>query len=362
MDMKRQYRKTILALLLAAAVLSAPAVRAAAVSDDAAEESSASEESSSEETAAQTQPGKLWKAQIDQYDSSLSLMQVEEVTPSDDEVSAMNAATTVKWAAGSYAGAPVSLASPEPGQIGFTTYGWGHAVGMSQNGANFYATYGGYNYQSILAHYYPGTTLVQDPTDGTVTANGVTGTLLEIIPQIVYAEMGSTMNPEAMKAQAVAAYTFIMYHGGSVTGVALRANPPQIVIDCVTAVLGQALFYDGSYIFACYSASSGGATADSYDVFRVDYPYLVSLPCDFDSTYDPYFGEVTYLTTEEVRQKLESTYAMKLSDDVSNWISVEMGDGGYVRSVTIDGQRTVTGYGFAYSLGLRSAKFAYAIG
>ena len=53
-------------------------------------------------------------------------------------------------------------ASVEAGQFAFTTYGYGHCVGMSQNGANYYATYGGYDYQSILFHYFPGTTLVQE--------------------------------------------------------------------------------------------------------------------------------------------------------------------------------------------------------
>ena len=41
----------------------------------------------------------------------------------------------------------------------FTFYGWGHGVGMSQYGAYGYATKAGWNYQQILAHYFPGTVL-----------------------------------------------------------------------------------------------------------------------------------------------------------------------------------------------------------
>ncbi|MDL2324566.1 DUF4214 domain-containing protein [Ruminococcaceae bacterium OttesenSCG-928-A16] len=41
----------------------------------------------------------------------------------------------------------------------FTSYGYGHGVGMSQWGAYFFATKDSWNYQQILAHYYPGTTL-----------------------------------------------------------------------------------------------------------------------------------------------------------------------------------------------------------
>ena len=42
--------------------------------------------------------------------------------------------------------------------ITFTTIGYGHGVGMCQYGANGMAE-NGYNYQDILAHYYPGTSL-----------------------------------------------------------------------------------------------------------------------------------------------------------------------------------------------------------
>src|SRR5262249_6423292 len=37
-------------------------------------------------------------------------------------------------------------------------HGWGHGVGMGQDGAYGYAKHG-YGYAKILAHYYPGTAL-----------------------------------------------------------------------------------------------------------------------------------------------------------------------------------------------------------
>ena len=40
----------------------------------------------------------------------------------------------------------------------FTVRGYGHGVGMSQVGANYYAGKG-WSYERILTHYYPGTTL-----------------------------------------------------------------------------------------------------------------------------------------------------------------------------------------------------------
>ena len=44
------------------------------------------------------------------------------------------------------------------GQFTFTTYGYGHGVGMSQNGANFLAKQG-YTFEDILKFYYPGITV-----------------------------------------------------------------------------------------------------------------------------------------------------------------------------------------------------------
>ena len=47
----------------------------------------------------------------------------------------------------------------QPDQVTFVTYGSGHAVGMSQYGANDMAKKGR-TYQEILAHFYPGTNLL----------------------------------------------------------------------------------------------------------------------------------------------------------------------------------------------------------
>jgi len=384
--MKVRYPHVSIALAIVVLLASASVSQVYAVSEETG--TTVLESTSTVETTTDITYGSstMWKAEISDYDSSLSLVEYEEVTPTDEEVAEMEEATTLvdsedaltieeatnavtegelasSSATGSTdSGYAVSLGSPESGQFAFTTYGYGHCVGMSQNGANYYATYGGYDYQQILFHYYPGTTLVQESTSGTITANGVTGSLVDILSQIVYAEMSSTMDVEAMKAQTVAAYSYIMFYGGSATGLALKANPPQNVIDAVTSVLGQALYYDGSYALTVYGASSGGATASSNDIFGTNYPYLVSVQCDYDAQYDPYYGEVTNMSVDEVRSRIQSAYGITLSSNVSNWIQVEVGDSGYVRSVTIDGQKIVNGKSFSSVLGLRSAKFAYVIG
>lgn len=362
--MKKCYPQTGIAIAVAALLATATAMSVCAISDTA---------DSTSETAVAESSDTLWKAEISDYDSSLSLVQYEEVQPSDEQIAALQKATEPAASSEPLAssgvtgnadvGAAGSLASSvEAGQFAFTTYGYGHCVGMSQNGANYYATYGGYDYQSILFHYYPGTSLVQTDTSKSVTANGVTGSQLDIISQIVYGEMSSTMHAEAMKAQAIAAYTNIMFNNGSVKGVYLKPNPPQNVVDVVSSVLGQALYYNGDYALTVYGASSGGATASAYDIFGVQYDYLVSVPCEYDAEYDPHYGVVTYMSVDEVRSRIQGAYGVSLSSNPSNWIQMEIGDSGYVRSVNIDGKKTVNGDTFSGVLGLASARFAYICG
>lgn len=49
--------------------------------------------------------------------------------------------------------------SYQDGTFTFTTHGYGHGVGMSQYGADYFAKQGK-TYQEILSHYFPGTTLI----------------------------------------------------------------------------------------------------------------------------------------------------------------------------------------------------------
>ena len=71
--------------------------------------------------------------------------------------------------------------SSKTGTFVFTVYGYGHGVGMSQNGASEYARRG-WTYKQILLHYYnnPGISLVKDSNlPSTVTYNGKSYSLAE---------------------------------------------------------------------------------------------------------------------------------------------------------------------------------------
>ncbi|MDE5648988.1 MAG: sporulation protein [Oscillospiraceae bacterium] len=321
----------------------------------------------------------MWKAVLSEYNSSFSIVdyetvEVEEETEAEEE---KNEDEIIAGDSGEYDSTdyiessgntgvvdvperpqydPIDI---ESGNFGFTTYGYGHGVGLSQNGANHYATYAGWNYQQILQHYYPGTYISNSGTaeKETISAGGVSGSVLDIVSMVTYNEVGSSMSNEAIKAQAVAVYTYIKYKGGNASDLYPASNPPQNVVNAVKSVLGEAVCYDGRYALAMFCASSGGSTASCYDVFYEDIPYLRSVACDYDSQCDPHYGTVEVFSAGELKSILESNLGITLSDDPSNWVSIIEGDGGYAAYVVVDGQVTIKGNDFRYYLGLKSPKF-----
>ncbi|MBO4493797.1 MAG: sporulation protein [Ruminococcus sp.] len=375
----------------------------------AAETEAVSEVSDEKEDRDINMPEDWEKADVSEYGSSLSLISYEPATPemarvgepvdpyaglSDEERKALEESiakkknalrkatpTLSKNAATSHTKEPTAVelvtsgaavgdipaertapsVEEQPGKFAFVTYGWGHGVGMSQNGANFYAAYAGWTYQDILFHYYPGTYLMNteetDEEELTI-AHEPAGDTLKVVSEIVNREVGGSFSYEAIKAQAVAVYTYLKYNGDDSSDLRGKPDPPQIVIDACNDVLGEALFYDGNYALTVFSASSGGCSANCYEVFYADYPYLRSVPSDYDAAFDPHWGTVTYIDAETVKKKLEKAYHVTLSDDPGNWIQpVYSEETGYVTEVSIDGQTTAKGYPFSLMMGLKSSKF-----
>ena len=78
------------------------------------------------------------------------------VTTTATTTSATTTATTTT-------AAPSLAQSAAASALVFTGHGWGHGVGMAQWGANGYARHGS-DYRHILAHYYQGTTIAEQPS------------------------------------------------------------------------------------------------------------------------------------------------------------------------------------------------------
>lgn len=198
--------------------------------------------------------------------------------------------------------------------------------------------------------------------------------LEEYLTGVVLAEMPAYFEPEALKAQAVAARTFAWKaattggkHGdGSVCGDYTccqaytsvtdfqnrggTAEAVERVREAVYATADTVLTYDGNLIEAVYFSCSGGRTEDAVAVWGMDYPYLRSTVSPGEENA-PYFSEELFYTNAELESLLETDFSD--SDGFSNFVYTH---GGGVAEVTI-GENRWTGTQLRERLHLRSTDF-----
>lgn len=168
----------------------------------------------------------------------------------------------------------------------------------------------------------------------------------ELVCKIVNNEVSGYFSDEAIKAQAVAAYSYVKYHNvnGLTPSVLVRENPSQRIRDMVSAVWGKCCYYNGKVAQTVYMASSSGYTASSKNVWGGDIPYLISVACPFDAESDPNYGVRTKFSESDVRAALERNLGITLSDDPTQWLQISAYiDGNYVSQVNVDNQKTITG-------------------
>ncbi|HXA55293.1 MAG TPA: SpoIID/LytB domain-containing protein [Solirubrobacteraceae bacterium] len=179
-----------------------------------------------------------------------------------------------------------------------TGAGYGHGVGMSQEGALGYAEHG-YAYQAILAHYYSGTALerVSPQTKVTVLIGAKVHTLpLETyVRGVVGAEMPSSWPLAALEAQAVASRTYALTdHAGGARFDVYADTRSQVYIGvkahtaqtnaAVAATAGEVVAYAGKPAITYFFASSGGMTESVQNAFpgATPQPWLRGVPDPYD--------------------------------------------------------------------------------
>lgn len=191
------------------------------------------------------------------------------------------------------------------------------------------------------------------PTGGKnlrVSLGGVVteGSAYDILCQIVEAEIGGSYHTETLKAQTVAAYSYILYENAAGRTPSLPARTPtQKTKDAVESVLGQALYYNGKVAFTPYHASSTGYTNPSSEVWSGSYPYLTRV----SSAYDPASyckNQKVTMAASTVKVKVENYLHITLGDDPNAWFSDFItNDGGYVTRFTVTdssgGKHSLTG-------------------
>jgi len=140
--------------------------------------------------------------------------------------------------------------------------------------------------------WYRGRTLLVATGDGIAAINYVD--LEEYLYSVVGGEMVPSWPLEALKAQAVAARSYVLYQrqhrGGGLYDVGDTAawqvyhgveSEARSTHAAVQATAGQVLSHNGQIIEAVYHASSGGHTENVEDIWGSPKPYLRGVP-DYD--------------------------------------------------------------------------------
>ena len=168
----------------------------------------------------------------------------------------------------------------------------------------------------------------------------VSGSALDIVSRVTQNEVGYTFAPEAIKAQAVAAYTYIKYCNkyGSYPSVILSDSVNDSVRTLTASVIGQAVYCDGSLIQAVYSASSAGSTASSESVWGNYYSYLTSVYCELDEQYDPNYGRTATFSADDMKSRIYNKTDISLTGSPAEWFTIDKRvDGKYVEQMSIGG-------------------------
>ena len=209
----------------------------------------------------------------------------------------------------------------------------------------------------------------------------------EYLYGVLSSEMPSTFDEEALKAQAIAARTYVIYKmennitsGHKISSVCTNSAHCQAytsyddlkkikgedwiksdyvkVKKAVDDTKGQIVSYEEKAILPLYFSTSSGKTENSKDVFSTQYPYLVSV----DSPYEE--NSPKYSTTYSIKKSkfikyIKNIYPQinisldKLDKEVS---IVDRTDGGCVKIIEV-GNVKISGTDMRKILNLNSANF-----
>lgn len=205
---------------------------------------------------------------------------------------------------------------------------------------------------------------------------------------VVAAEEPAEYRPEALKAQAVAAFTYALYRrkfnlahpGAASAGSGADVSTDPAVCDnffseadakrawgadftrdwakiesAVRAVQNKVILYDGHPIKAFFFDMSAGTTESSRDVWGEDLPYLQEVPSPGDTLAHGFETKVAF-TAAALRKKVAAAYPdAQFAADPAKWIAgVKRSAAGGILTATVCG-KTLTGEQIRTLFGLHSA-------
>ncbi|MEG0979044.1 MAG: SpoIID/LytB domain-containing protein [Oscillospiraceae bacterium] len=191
------------------------------------------------------------------------------------------------------------------------------------------------------------------------------------IARIVEGEMGKSFSTEALKAQAVAVFSYIKCNNWNTGGLARKASYSDKVMQAVQAVLGQTVTYNGKTALTSFFAMSAGKTVSSNTVWNTNnsVPYLSGgiVSNEKSSGLSGYQTTKTY-SSADMKTMIENKIGVTLGNDPKSWITINSHDSsvnadvGYISSMTVGG-KTISGHVFRSSVlgyGIRSHCFSVA--
>lgn len=198
----------------------------------------------------------------------------------------------------------------------------------------------------------------------------------------VAAEIPPTYHTEAVKAQAVAAYTYALKvksegRQSELNGAHISASDEkhqgyidkderkkrwgekfdiyeEKIEEAVKEVYGKRITYKGELIVAAYHAISSGSTYDSNEIWGTQLPYLKSVPSAGDRL-SPDFIKTQIYSVDELKDGLKKIDGLNLTQDASNWIGeTEFSDSGCTKYIEIC-KTKISGTDLRKALNLNSA-------
>lgn len=198
----------------------------------------------------------------------------------------------------------------------------------------------------------------------------------ELLPRIAEAEIGGSSAPEAIKAQVIAAHTFIRYYNDIAKGApsVAQKTPTAATKKAAAEVLDLIITVGGKPVFTPYCASTAGRTNSSEEVWVGALSHLRSVESKYDHLDTKNWGSKKTMTVDAVRSKLKAV-GISVTGDPADWFEViNYTQGGYNKDMKICGQttcviggvkRTITGRIIRENIfgtsTLKSAKFEVSV-
>lgn len=208
---------------------------------------------------------------------------------------------------------------------------------------------------------------------------------IEIIPMeeyitgVVAGEMPISFPLEALKAQAVAARSYVLkkmeqninnnYDVIDTVSNQVYLDNEQLktnwktnyikninkIREAVYDTAGEYLTYNGEVINAFFFSTSVGKTENSEDIFSTALPYLKSVDSSWDEEVSPVFSDSLTLNLKDFYSKLNISYNKNLTYKIETTTST-----GRVKKIEINNIE-FTGQEIAQKLNLRSSFFSFKL-